>query len=159
MTDTTPTAEATEQTDPTTEQHQAPDTEAAETDAEHQTGNREAAKYRRQLRDTEAERDSLRERVTTYERAEVERLVADHLADPADLWVSGVELDALRGKDGAIDQDKVKTAVAELLEQRPHWQKRLKPLAPPASLVSGATGTSDRLGTSWSDAFSRSRGD
>ncbi|ONM47168.1 hypothetical protein [Nocardia donostiensis] len=128
-----------------------------ESDTEQQSGNREAAKYRRQLRDTETERDQLRERVTAYERAEVERLVADHLADPADLWVAGTELDALRGKGGAVDPEKVKAAVAELLEQRPHWRKHRPPIAPPASLVSGLGRELERR-TSWKSAFGSALG-
>lgn len=124
-----------------------------EPDTEQQTGNREAAKYRRQLRDTENERDTLRERVTGYERAEVERLVADRLADPADLWVAGTELDSLRGKDGAIAPEKVKAAVAELLEQRPHWKRPTKSAADARNLKSGATSSDDWVATSWKSAF------
>ena len=69
----------------------------------------EAAKYRRQLRDTETERDALRERVHTLQRAEVEQLAA-HLAKPAALWASGTTLDDLLDDAGNVDAAKVSEA-------------------------------------------------
>jgi len=53
----------------------------------------EAAKYRRRLRETEAERDSLSTALDTYRRPD----------------------------DGTIDVEKVKAAAAEVLARRPHW--------------------------------------
>jgi hypothetical protein len=79
----------------------------------------EAASRRRALRAAEAERDQLRERVDTHDRAEVERLVAGALADPTDVW-GAVELDALR-EGGAVDAAKVNESVAALLEAKPHY--------------------------------------
>ena len=51
--------------------------------------DREAAKYRRQLRDTEAERDTLAGKVEAMQRREVERQVAEHLSNPEDFWLTG----------------------------------------------------------------------
>lgn len=95
-------------TDQTTEPEQQPEN----VDTEPETGNREAAKWRRQLRDTEAERDALAQRVEAMQRAEVERLAGTthRIAEPAALWASGVTLPDLLGEDGHVDPDKVKTA-------------------------------------------------
>ncbi|MBF6213826.1 hypothetical protein IU487_22680 [Nocardia puris] len=119
-----------------------------------QSPSREAAKWRRQLRDTEAERDALRDRVLEFERAEVERFAAEHLADPADLW-RDVELDGLRGKDGRVDAGKVDAAVKGVLEAHPHWQRSVKQRPPARGLRSGATGSDERGSVSWADAFRR----
>ena len=70
--------------------------------------SREAASYRRRLRETEAERDQLREQLDRCRRAEVERLAsADGLAVAGDVWLHGATLDTLRGEDGAIDAETV----------------------------------------------------
>ncbi|MGV9540732.1 hypothetical protein ACWDSF_05345 [Nocardia beijingensis] len=159
MTDTTP-ADPIEPTEQSTDTDvDAPtasnDAVATETDSgEQPNGNREAAKYRRQLRETETERDALRERVTAYERAEVERLAADRLADPSDLWTGGTDLEMLRGKDGAIDPAKVGKAIEGVLESHPHWQRTTRPRPAVGSLHSGATGSSVAgLPTGWAQAF------
>jgi hypothetical protein len=100
---------------------QEPNTEADDLAAETDVAKlrHEAASRRRQLRAAEAERDQLRERVDTHDRAEVERLVAAALADPTDVW-GAVELDALR-EGGAVDAAKVNESVAALLEAKPHY--------------------------------------
>ena len=85
--------------------------------------NREAAKRRRQLREVEAERDTLRSRLDSYDRAEVERLAADHLADPGDLWLSTSIAD-LRSDDGALDAEKVTAELDKITTERPHWRKQ-----------------------------------
>lgn len=96
---TEPAAESTDQTTET----ESPEQESS---------NREAAKYRRQLRDTEAERDTLAQRVEAMQRAEVERLAGSthRIAQPAALWASGATLHDLLGEDGHVDPEKVKTA-------------------------------------------------
>ncbi|MGI5222280.1 hypothetical protein [Nocardia sp. CA-290969] len=153
MSDQTPDTAAAEQDAPVDSAPEVPETDQETEEEQKNPAARQAAKYRRQLRDTEAERDGLRERVTGYERAEVERLVADSLADPADLWVAGTELDALRAEDGSIDPEKVNKTVAELLEQRPHWKRTTRTRYDVGSLRSGATSSGDTLPTSWQSAF------
>ncbi|MFI6779105.1 hypothetical protein [Nocardia sp. NPDC050412] len=122
-----------------------------------QSPNREAAKWRKQLRTVETERDSLIERVTAYERAEVERLAADKLTDPADLWVSGADLETFRGEDGAIDAAKVRAAVDGVLESHPHWKRATRTRPPAGSLKSGASSEGDIVGTSWAQVFGTAR--
>ncbi len=97
----------------------------------------EAATYRRRLRETETERDSLAERVRSYEAADVERSVAGKLADPRDLWQSAA-LDELRGEDGQVDAEKVTAAVDGLLEAKPHYGTR--PRGPKPDYSQGARG-------------------
>ena len=63
--------------------------------------SREAATYRRRLRDTESERDQLREQLDRLQRAEVERLAsANGLAVPADVWPFGASLETCATRTG-----------------------------------------------------------
>ena len=55
----------------------------------------------------------MRERLDRVDRTEVERLAGEHLADPADLWLS-TSLDALRGEDGEIDATKVEAELTRV---------------------------------------------
>lgn len=127
MTDTTDTA-ATEEvaTDDTTPTENDGVDEAAvdePEDSQHdeKNPNSEAAKYRKRLRDTETERDTLRGRVETLQRAEIERLVTGKLADPSDLWRDGAQLDDVLDDDGNVDSDKVNDLANSLLKAHAHW--------------------------------------
>ncbi len=107
-------------------------TEAAEGQDEAQEGagdalsaaRREAANYRRRLRETEAERDQLRAALGDLQRAEVERAAGERMASGSDVWDAGVRLEELVGEDGALDDEKVSAAVDGVLEDRPHWASR-----------------------------------
>jgi hypothetical protein len=128
--------------EPATEAHSAPQADAGagadpragtgETadERDEETGrylSREAARYRTRLRETEAERDQLRERLERYERAEVERLAsAAGLAVAGDVWTFGATLDTLRGETGDIDADTVSGVVEAILKDRP--QLRAQPV-------------------------------
>jgi hypothetical protein len=70
-------------------------------------GNREAARYRRRLREVEAERDALTARVETMQRTEAERLASKHLAKGAALWIGDTQLADLLDDDGNVDASKV----------------------------------------------------
>jgi len=109
-------AEALEPAAPTGDRPTAPGVEQPHGDG------REAAKYRRQLRETETERDTLSSRVVAMQKAEVERLVADDLAAPADLWLTGASLPDLLDDDGNVDPGKVNDATAKILIDRPGWR-------------------------------------
>jgi len=113
-------AEALEPAAPTDPTGDKPPTPAA---AEQQHGDgREAAKYRRQLRETETERDALRGRVETMMKAEVERLAATDLAAPADLWLTGTALPDLLDDDGNVDAGKVTDTIQRIIGDRPSWR-------------------------------------
>lgn len=79
-------------------------------------GNKEAARYRRRLRETEQERDTLKATVVALQRAEVDRLATANGLKPAALW-SSAELGDLLSDDGAVDAEKVSAAIAAAREQ------------------------------------------
>jgi len=82
--------------------------------------NREAAKYRTQLREVEGERDTLQSQIDARNRAAVERIAAEHLAVPGDLFDLGeVDLADMLTDDGAPDAEAVQEAAATMLEDRP----------------------------------------
>jgi len=89
--------------------------------------SREAASYRRRLRETEAERDALRERIDGYERREVEAVARElGAAVPADLWTL-TNLDELR-VDGVLDMESARAKITDLLRDRPTWRRALPDL-------------------------------
>jgi hypothetical protein len=158
MTDTdtdTPTTEEPTEAQPT---EAVPEPTDDSTDPAEAKAGREAAKYRRQLRETEAQlqrvlldggqqRDTLQTRVESAQRA-----LVDHLAStagrirPAALWASGAELSNLIDADGNVDTKAVLAACEEAastlsLSRTP----RPDPSAGHQSITSG-TGT-------FSDAF------
>ena len=79
--------------------------------------NREAARYRTRLRETESERDDLAERVTALQRAEVERVAGATVTNPAALWAAEVQLADLLDDAGAVDPDKVRAAAGQAAER------------------------------------------
>jgi hypothetical protein len=91
------------------------------------TANSEAARWRRQLRATEAERDQLAARLDAADRREVERLAADRFQDPRDVFAV-TSIDAMRGQDGTVDSEKVEAELERIATDRPHW---LKPTVEP----------------------------
>lgn len=77
--------------------------------------SREAARYRRRLRETEAQRDAALSRLEAMQRAEVERLAT--LPNPALLWDAGTDLADLLAEDGTVDPDKVQATVDQVAER------------------------------------------
>lgn len=100
-------------------------------EAEHPKANHEAAKYRRRLREVEAERDAGAERLAAMQRREVERLAGGEgaLADGSDLFAFGAELgDLLDSETGLPDEAKVTEAVKTLTAERPHLAREVEGL-------------------------------
>lgn len=79
-------------------------------------GNREAAKYRRRLRDTEADRDRLAAQVEALQRAEIDRLAAAEGIKPEALWASGANLPEMLTTDGIVDPDRVTVAAKAAID-------------------------------------------
>jgi len=77
----------------------------------------EAAKYRTRLRETETERDSLRESLTALQKQVAEGYAARILGKPEGLWLSGITPGDLVGADGRIDATAVEAAAAQAVEQ------------------------------------------
>ena len=98
---------------------------------------REAAGYRRKLREAEGTNERLAERVAEMQKANIEAQVSGpgKLADPADLWLT-VKLDDLLAEDGAIDPEKVKAKLDQVLAEHPAWKDKTHP-----GLGGGARGT------------------
>lgn len=86
-----------------------------------QQGN-EAAKRRVQLRDAEAQRDALQQRLDAVQRREVLRAASERLSDGEDL-LRDVAVADLLDDEGNIDDGKVAAAVETLLEQSPHYER------------------------------------
>jgi hypothetical protein len=126
-------------------------------------GNREAAKYRRQLRDAEAQRDDLSDRLATLQRREAERLAAEHLADGADMWRGGLDLAALLDGDGNLDPNKVADAAHATRKAHPHWAAprphKRNPAGRGGGLKSGATGSDEYRPTTWQKVLNTRLGD
>lgn len=87
--------------------------DAAGDDATDGNPGREAAKYRRKLRETETERDQLREVVAGMRRAEVERIAGANVQNPAGLWAAGIDLADLLDPAGQVDPAKVQAATQQ----------------------------------------------
>lgn len=82
-------------------------------------GNREAAKYRTQLREAQARLEETGGRLAAMQRAEVVRVAGEGLADGTDLFLHrGDDLGPYLSEDGTVDAEKVKTAVRELVQER-----------------------------------------
>lgn len=143
----------TEPTEPTAAEDDAAPTEAVPDDTGKDVGN-EAAKYRRRLRDTEAERDALAQRVEAMQRGEVERLAGSRLADPADIWRDGATVTDLLGDDGSIDNTKVDGLLDGLVKSHSHWAATPAAQTPPrGGLKSGASATTPPKPKSWAEAI------
>lgn len=108
------TASTVDDTDP-------PDATPAEPDA---SPNSEAARRRVELREAQAERDALAERLTRYQRRECEAAVDDLLDVPADLWdVAQADHATFYNDDGTVNTDELRAAATALIEQRPRLGK------------------------------------
>lgn len=116
---------------------------ADQVDIEGDGGDREAAKYRRRLRETESDRDRLASVVEGYQRREVEAAAGGLLAAGSDLWAAGVQLPDLLGDDGQVDAGKVEAAAQAAIAAHPHWR-----VSHPS--MDGGVRTSVDSGKSWS---------
>ncbi|MCV7317257.1 hypothetical protein H7J77_17115 [Mycolicibacillus parakoreensis] len=88
----------------------ASEAEKGQSEDKSTSANREAAGYRRRLRDVEAERDELAASLNTLRKAEIERLAGEHLRVGSAIWASGTDLESLLTEDGGIDAEAVKAA-------------------------------------------------
>lgn len=128
-------------------------TGADEKPTNEQGRSRRDERYRQRLRETEAQRDNLLQRVEHMQRNEVQRLTADRLADPADLW-RDTELADLLDDDGNIDTTKVDGRVRDLLEEHPHWATPSPKMVNRNALKSGASAPEGPRKDPWVSAFS-----
>lgn len=85
-------------------------TEGSEAPDESESQSKREARYRIQLRETEAERDQLAAKVEALQRAEAERLAAKVIQKPGALWATDTSIADLLADDGTVDPQKVTKA-------------------------------------------------
>lgn len=123
-----------------------PDEEPDETSK----AGREAAKYRRRLRETEAERDALAQRVTDLQRSVVDGIVTargeggGRLYSAEPFWAGGVDLDTLLDDEGRVDTTKVLEA-ADDVARRFGITRRARPLHIPGEGVNPPVRAGDSM--------------
>jgi hypothetical protein len=160
----------TETTGPTTETDEAPtgdydalaaalagqkpdaDTEVTDEPAESDDDddgnpNREAAKWRTKLRDTEAQRDAVATQLANMQRAAVDTQITALGIKPAAVYAVA-KVEDLIGEDGVPDAKKVEAAATAAKDQL--GLAVIKP--PPKRLQSGAAGPQPKS-DSWLQAF------
>jgi hypothetical protein len=110
-------------------------------------------RYRLQLRAAEAERDALTARLAAMQTKELHRLLADTLANPEDISLSGLELsDFIREEDGELDAEAVAEAAASVLESRPGLAKDYRPVVSATDPFQGlGNGGRGKPPASWGD--------
>ena len=106
--------------------------------------NAEAAKYRKRLRDTEAERDALAAKIEAYQRAEVEQY-AEHLQKPSAIWAAGIELADLLDDEGNIDPEKTTAAVEAAATDLGLSTRPRAPRPHPAQMSGGAAPNGEKV--------------
>src|SRR5690606_31211145 len=109
--------------------------------------------YRTRLRDAEAERDELRETVSSWQTAELSELAtAAGIAKTALTDVgTHVPLESVMGENGLLDGAKVEAAFKSLKADRPHLFERGG-----AAVASGAetfTASDEPRAASWTDVL------
>jgi hypothetical protein len=109
------------------------------------TPNREAAKWRHRLRETEAERDQLAGQIEALQRQIVEQLAGSRLHDVDDLWVKH-DVNSLLDENGAVD----KAALNDAINSLPQHLKKT-----PVLFEQGYRGRDDPKGVDWGDVLGR----
>ncbi|ELR85688.1 MULTISPECIES: hypothetical protein [Mycobacterium] len=125
-----------------------------DSDADEDHGpNTEAARYRKRLREVEAERDGLAERLAGYQRSECEAAVADLLDVPTDIWDVGQADPALfYSDDGTLNDAELRAAAGAIVDQRPRLAKQTEPSRSPNwGQVSAGHAPPGSGGPSWGD--------
>jgi len=108
-------------------------------------------RYRRSLKAAERTNERLSRALEAMQTAEVQRIAADRLADPSDLFINAKLADML-DTDDRVDPDRVNAAVDNLLVAKPHWEAARPHYA--GELRSGASEPPmAQSGPSWRDAF------
>ena len=135
--------------DTATEAHEPTEAAADDQPQPDNKAGKEAARYRTRLRETEAERDALAEKVTALRRAAVDDRVKAHKVPTEGFWASGVTLEELLDEDGNLDDEKVKAAADQAVETL--GLERIGTRGPYVSKEGNVT--SPRATPSWEAAF------
>ncbi len=148
------TGNPTEPQDDATEGQTGSDNPAGEDQA---VRSEEAKRYRLRLRQTEAERDELRQtntdlagRLETMQRAEVERVAADHLAAGDAVWLAGADLADMLDEAGQVDAAKVQQVCQTATAERPYLGR---PAVTATDVGIGVSGGQSDTSSSWQEAL------
>lgn len=115
--------------------------------------NTEAATYRRRLRETETERDGLRERLERHQQREIERVAGEELSAPGDLLaLGGKQLAELLAENGDVDADAVRAIARELTTARPGLRS-VEAARRGGGIGGGRIPAGKASGSSWGDAL------
>ena len=136
--------------EPAGEQDASPQEPAAPDDDQGQEpAAREAAKYRRRLRDTEAERDQLSERVAALEAQIIDQAIEDRHGLKPDA-VRAAHPDGLEviGGDGQVDLDLLDQAARDAADRL-----GLTSTVVPSSRNQGLSGQTNLAPRSWADVL------
>jgi len=118
----------------------------------------EAAKYRRRAQEAEQARDLLQARVDRADTAEVQRLAAEIVVDPADLFLTVKLADLRDPATGEVDPARVQAAAEAAVADRPHWAARTAAAADLARKLRGRvrpSGNQPSGARSWADVLPR----
>lgn len=97
----------------------------------------EAARHRIAARAAETKLAIAEAHITELQKAEVNRIFKDRFASPDDAWLlPDVTVDSML-VDGKVDPHLVYEVADQILEARPHWRIRPRPLGAPAAAVQG----------------------
>lgn len=132
-----------------TEDTPAEDAPTEEEPTEDTKPGREAARYRRQLREVEAERDALVGTVDGLRRTMAETALAGTLAKPSALWMTGTSPGAYFNEEGVLDLEALTTAAREAV--RSHGIAPFRRFQGGAD--GGARGSQPEPAPSFEDAF------
>jgi len=92
---------------------------------------KEAQRLRERLRDAETDMERAITQAAAMQRADIERIASEHLADPADLWSVNPDSAELCDEYGIVDADKVAEAAKGLIADKPHYAAEKPVTAPP----------------------------
>lgn len=126
---------------------------------EQDSPNSEAAKRRRQLRETQTELATVRDQLATYQRRHAELIISDVIATPADLFdVGHADLADYLDDNGDILTDELRTAAETLVTQRPQLGASYTPPWPAgADYGQGVRSQSAPSSATWSTVLTDQR--
>lgn len=151
-TDTT-TAMPTAEPDTATPEDANPDV-----DTEQGSPNSEAAKRRRQLRETQTELSTVRDQLTGYQRRTAEQIVSDVLATPGDLFEIGqVDLTEFIGDNGDLHTEDLLAAATALVERRPQLGRDYTPPWPATTDFGQGVRSQSAPSASWDSVLNDQR--
>jgi hypothetical protein len=130
-----------------------------DSDEEPEPASRREARYRAQLRDTEArlqavtdENAKLHEELDAVRRSQAVALAAGRLADPSGDLFRDHGLDEVLADDGTVDPQRVNELADAVLAEHPHYGTP-RPVINPNALRSGAAKADGTAPPSWQRAF------